>query len=96
VLSGEPQLGLELGIRAYRTHVIWNGAIECRLLRLKIDEQSISTGTRRGAGAEIDSSLRASTGAQMFANRLAKNFKRLRAWANSAMCRVIASTMRYA
>jgi 23S rRNA (guanine2445-N2)-methyltransferase / 23S rRNA (guanine2069-N7)-methyltransferase len=84
VLSGEPQLGLELGIRAYRTHVIWNGAIECRLLRLKIDEQSISTGTRRGAGAEIDASLRTSSGAQMFANRLAKNFKRLRGWATGA------------
>jgi 23S rRNA (guanine2445-N2)-methyltransferase / 23S rRNA (guanine2069-N7)-methyltransferase len=84
VLSGEPQLGLELGIRAYRTHVIWNGAIECRLLRLKIDAQSINSGTRRGAGAEIDASLRSSPGAQMFANRLAKNFKRLRAWADSA------------
>ena len=84
VLSGQPQLGLELGIRAYRTHVIWNGAIECRLLRLKIDEQSIRTGTRRGVGAEIDASLRTSSGAQMFANRLAKNLKRLSAWAKSA------------
>jgi len=84
VLSGEPQLGLELGIRAYRTHVIWNGAIECRLLRLKIDAQSINSGTRRGAGAEIDASLRASSGAQMFANRLAKNLKRLRTWAETA------------
>ena len=24
----DPQCGLELGIRAYRTHVIWNGALE--------------------------------------------------------------------
>jgi 23S rRNA (guanine2445-N2)-methyltransferase / 23S rRNA (guanine2069-N7)-methyltransferase len=84
VLSGEPQLGLELGIRAHRTHVIWNGAIECRLLRLKVDLQSIKAGTRRGAGAEIDASLRDTAGAQMFANRLAKNFKRLRAWADTA------------
>lgn len=84
VLSGEPQLGLELGIRAYRTHVLWNGAIECRLLRLKIDEQSIITGRRRRADAEIDATLRTSAGAQMFANRLAKNFKRLRTWAASA------------
>jgi len=51
---------------------------------LKIDAQSISAGTRRSAGAEIDASLRSSTGAQMFANRLAKNFKRLRAWAGTA------------
>jgi 23S rRNA (guanine2445-N2)-methyltransferase / 23S rRNA (guanine2069-N7)-methyltransferase len=84
VLSGEPQLGLELGIRAYRTHVMWNGAIECRLLRLKMDMQSISAGTRRAADAQIDERLRSSSGAQMFANRLAKNFKRLRAWADAA------------
>jgi 23S rRNA (guanine2445-N2)-methyltransferase / 23S rRNA (guanine2069-N7)-methyltransferase len=84
VLSAQPQLGLELGVRAYRTHVIWNGAIECRLLRLKIDPQSINRATRRGAGAQIDASLRASGGAQMFANRLAKNLKRLRAWADTA------------
>jgi 23S rRNA (guanine2445-N2)-methyltransferase / 23S rRNA (guanine2069-N7)-methyltransferase len=83
VLSAEPQLGLELGIRAYRTHVIWNGAIECRLLRLKIDPQSISPRTGRAGAAEIDTSLRNSAGAQMFANRLAKNFKRLRAWAQA-------------
>ena len=78
VLSAEPQMGLELGIRAHRTHVIWNGAIECRLLRLKIDPQSFGVGKRRGADAQIDLSLRDSAGAQMFANRLAKNFKRLR------------------
>ncbi|HSY07750.1 MAG TPA: bifunctional 23S rRNA (guanine(2069)-N(7))-methyltransferase RlmK/23S rRNA (guanine(2445)-N(2))-methyltransferase RlmL [Steroidobacteraceae bacterium] len=84
VLVADPQSGLELGIRAHRTHVIWNGAIECRLLRLHIDSQSIRSGTRRGAGAEVDASLRNSAGAQMFANRLAKNLKRLRAWADAA------------
>jgi 23S rRNA (guanine2445-N2)-methyltransferase / 23S rRNA (guanine2069-N7)-methyltransferase len=80
----DPQCGLELGIRAFRTHVIWNGALECRLLRLKIDSQSITAGTRRGAGAEVDASLRDTPGAQMFANRLAKNAKRLLAWARAA------------
>jgi 23S rRNA (guanine2445-N2)-methyltransferase / 23S rRNA (guanine2069-N7)-methyltransferase len=80
----DPQCGLELGIRAYRTHVVWNGALECRLLRLKIDPQSIVAGTRRGAGTDVDPSLRDTPGAQMFANRLAKNVKRLRAWARAA------------
>ena len=79
-----PQLGLELGIRAHRTHVIWNGAIECRLLRLNIDADSITAGTRRGAGTSLDASLRDTAGAQMFANRLAKNLKRLRVWADAA------------
>jgi 23S rRNA (guanine2445-N2)-methyltransferase / 23S rRNA (guanine2069-N7)-methyltransferase len=79
----DAQCGLELGIRAYRTHVIWNGALECRLLRLKINPQNITAGTRRGAGAEVDASLRGAPGAQMFANRLAKNVKRLLSWARA-------------
>jgi 23S rRNA (guanine2445-N2)-methyltransferase / 23S rRNA (guanine2069-N7)-methyltransferase len=79
----DPQCGLELGIRAFRTHVIWNGALECRLLRLKIDSQSIAAGTRRTVGPEVDAALRATPGAQMFANRLAKNAKRLLAWARA-------------
>ncbi len=40
VLTGAPDLGLELGVRAYRTHTMWNGAIECRLLRLKVERES--------------------------------------------------------
>lgn len=84
VLCANPHAGLELGIRAHRAHVVWNGAIECRLLRLNIDKPSIEALARRRAGAQVDTSLRSSTGAQMFANRLTKNLKRLRAWANRA------------
>jgi 23S rRNA (guanine2445-N2)-methyltransferase / 23S rRNA (guanine2069-N7)-methyltransferase len=84
VLCADPQAGLELGIRAHRTHVLWNGAVECRLLRLNIDRSSIASAVRRREGLQIDTSLRSSTGAQMFANRLAKNIKRLRTWADNA------------
>jgi 23S rRNA (guanine2445-N2)-methyltransferase / 23S rRNA (guanine2069-N7)-methyltransferase len=78
VLIGSPELGMELGIRAYRTHTVWNGALECRLLRLKIDAQSER---EPGRFSKPDASLRESPGARMFANRLAKNFKRLQSWA---------------
>ncbi len=74
VLTGAPQLGLELGIRAHRTHVLWNGAIECRLLRMKVTEQSLREPRR----------LADTPGAKMFANRLAKNLKRLGSWAERA------------
>src|ERR1700733_8239566 len=84
VLCADPQAGLELGIRAHRSHVVWNGAVECRLLRLNIDPRSIESAVRRRAGLLIDASLRTSAGAQMFANRLAKNIKRLRTWAGAA------------
>ncbi len=83
VLTGAPELGLELGIRAHRTHAVWNGAIECRLLRMKVTEQSLREpgrlSKREGSGAAAD--LAGTPGARMFANRLAKNLKRLGSWA---------------
>ena len=79
VLIGAPQLGMELGIRAYRTHALWNGAIECRLLRLKIAPESEREPGTLSKGA---SQFRDTPGARMFGNRLGKNLKRLRSWAN--------------
>lgn len=81
VLIGSPELGMELGIRAHRTHAVWNGAIECRLLRLKIEPQSEREPGRFG---KPDSAVSQSSGARMFANRLAKNLKRLQTWASRA------------
>lgn len=81
VLTGAPQLGMELGIRAARTHAVWNGAIECRLLRMTVEPSSLR---RPGTLGREDSSLRDTPGARMFANRLAKNIKRLRSWADRA------------
>jgi 23S rRNA (guanine2445-N2)-methyltransferase / 23S rRNA (guanine2069-N7)-methyltransferase len=79
VLTGSPEFGLELGIRAYRTHTVWNGAIGCRLLRMKIDTDSAREPGRLGKG---DTNLRETPGAQMFANRLAKNLKKQQSWAD--------------
>jgi 23S rRNA (guanine2445-N2)-methyltransferase / 23S rRNA (guanine2069-N7)-methyltransferase len=81
VLTGAPQLGMELGIRAARTHTLWNGAIECRLLRMTVEQASLR---RPGSLAREDSPLRDTPGSRMFANRLAKNLKRLRGWADRA------------
>jgi 23S rRNA (guanine2445-N2)-methyltransferase / 23S rRNA (guanine2069-N7)-methyltransferase len=81
VLTGAPQLGMELGIRAARTHTLWNGAIECRLLRMSVEAASLR---RPGTMAREVSPLRDTPGARMFANRLAKNLKRLRGWAEKA------------
>jgi 23S rRNA (guanine2445-N2)-methyltransferase / 23S rRNA (guanine2069-N7)-methyltransferase len=78
VLTGAPQLGMELGIRAARTHALWNGAIECRLLRMTVEPGSLR---QPGTLARPESSLRETPGARMFANRLEKNMRRLRGWA---------------
>jgi 23S rRNA (guanine2445-N2)-methyltransferase / 23S rRNA (guanine2069-N7)-methyltransferase len=79
VLIGSPELGMELGIRAYRTHTLWNGALECRLLRLRINTQSER---EPGRFSKPDASLKDSPGARMFANRLSKNVRRLQTWAS--------------
>lgn len=81
VLTGAPELGLELGIRAHRTHTLWNGAIECRLLRMKVVEDSLR---EPGRLSRRDSSLAETPGARMFGNRLTKNLKRLGGWAERA------------
>ena len=79
VLIGAPDLGMELGIRAHRTHALWNGAIECRLLRMKIAPESEREPGRLSKGGV---QFRDTPGARMFGNRLAKNLKRLQGWAN--------------
>jgi 23S rRNA (guanine2445-N2)-methyltransferase / 23S rRNA (guanine2069-N7)-methyltransferase len=78
VLTGAPELGRELGLRAYRTHTVWNGGIECRLLRIEVEADSEREVGKLGRGAVH---LKDTPGAHMFANRLGKNLKRLRAWA---------------
>ncbi len=78
VLTGAPQLGMELGIHAARTHALWNGPIECRLLRMTVEPGSLR---QAGTLAKAGGSLRDTPGARMFANRLAKNRKRLASWA---------------
>jgi 23S rRNA (guanine2445-N2)-methyltransferase / 23S rRNA (guanine2069-N7)-methyltransferase len=81
ILTGSPDLGLELGLRAHRVHTVWNGAIECRLLRINVQPTAARTLIAQDRGAaRIDPSLRESNGAKMFGNRLAKNIKQLSRW----------------
>ena len=81
VLSGSPDAGLELGIRAERVHTVWNGALECRLLRLHVSAESARTLLNTSRSARIDESLADSPGSKMFGNRVAKNLKQLEKWA---------------
>jgi 23S rRNA (guanine2445-N2)-methyltransferase / 23S rRNA (guanine2069-N7)-methyltransferase len=74
------EFGLELGLRAARVHTVWNGAIECRLLRLDIDAASVRD-LRPQRVSGVDAALKDAPGARMFANRLTKNLRNLGAWA---------------
>jgi 23S rRNA (guanine2445-N2)-methyltransferase / 23S rRNA (guanine2069-N7)-methyltransferase len=81
ILAGSPDAGLELGIRAERVHTLWNGALECRLLRLHVSAETEKTLLHTGRTVRIDESLAETPGAKMFANRIAKNLKALEKWA---------------
>lgn len=65
VLTGEPDFVRYLGMRAHKTHTLFNGALKCKLLHCEISEQS--TGV--------------TTVAADFANRLRKNLKHFKRWA---------------
>jgi len=81
VFTGNPALGRELGINARRTHRMMNGPIECRLLRLAIEPSEFDRPRVPGRPPPIDAeAARARPGAQMFANRLKKNFDKLASW----------------
>jgi 23S rRNA (guanine2069-N7)-methyltransferase / 23S rRNA (guanine2445-N2)-methyltransferase len=76
ILTGNPPLARNLGIYAKRTHRVFNGTIECRLLRFDLNDAS----AQRPA-EEVRADWSSRPGAQMFANRLRKNLQRLDPWA---------------
>ncbi len=86
IIIGDPELGFRLGIRSQKPVTLFNGALECKLLRLAIEEKSffepkaksqqerVENISRRAQVEQIDSQ------AEMFANRLQKNVKKLSKW----------------
>jgi 23S rRNA (guanine2445-N2)-methyltransferase / 23S rRNA (guanine2069-N7)-methyltransferase len=78
VLTGNPPLAKALGIHARRSHTLFNGRIECRLLRFEITPEDFQ---RPRAAPPDAAETRARPGAQMFANRLRKNLKSALEWA---------------
>jgi len=79
VLTGNPPLAKAIGVNARRTHTLFNGRIECRLLRFEVTPEDFHVRERSAPPDEAE--LRARPGAQMFANRLRKNLKAIQDWA---------------
>src|SRR4029453_15932493 len=75
---GNPPLAKAIGIHASRSHTLFNGRIECRLLRFEIKPEDFQQPRRARPDA---AETRARPGAQMFANRVRKNSKAARDWA---------------
>ncbi len=82
VLTGNPPLGRALKIKAKRTHTMYNGPIECRLLRFDVDPKHFEQSRVPGSLPVFDAeAARARPGAAMFANCLRKNLASLGDWA---------------
>lgn len=85
VFTGNPPLAKAIGINARRTHTLFNGRIECRLLRFEVEPSEFRGAARPARTAEqqqeLEDEIRAQPGAQMFANRLRKNLQAAIGWA---------------
>jgi 23S rRNA (guanine2445-N2)-methyltransferase / 23S rRNA (guanine2069-N7)-methyltransferase len=81
VFTGNPSLAKAIGINARRSHTLFNGRIECRLLRFDVEPTQYRGTARPPRTEEEEAEIRAQPGAQMFANRLRKNLKATLDWA---------------
>lgn len=86
IIIGNPELGFKLGIRSQRPITMFNGSLECRLLRFSIEEKAFFEPKTHSQQERIEHIRRrahteqADQQAVMFANRLRKNIKRLTKW----------------
>ena len=86
IIIGNPELGFKLGIRSHRPITLFNGSLECKLLRFSIEEQAFFEPKTHSQQERIEHIQRrahaehADQQADMFANRLRKNIKRLAKW----------------
>tara|TARA_B100000767_G_C19771907_1_gene540497 strand:+ start:936 stop:3248 length:2313 start_codon:yes stop_codon:yes gene_type:complete len=79
VFTGNKDLGWQTGLRSWRQHKLYNGAIACQVQRYRVDEKSIAVDlTDRGKKVLTIDDL--SDNAKMLANRLIKNRRRLKPW----------------
>ncbi|WAK01697.1 bifunctional 23S rRNA (guanine(2069)-N(7))-methyltransferase RlmK/23S rRNA (guanine(2445)-N(2))-methyltransferase RlmL [Methylobacter sp. YRD-M1] len=87
MIISNPELGFRLGIRSQKPITLFNGALECKLLRFTIEESAFFTPKAKTQDERLDQITEASkkqsidAGADMFANRLKKNLKKLSKWA---------------
>ncbi|GAB3380324.1 bifunctional 23S rRNA (guanine(2069)-N(7))-methyltransferase RlmK/23S rRNA (guanine(2445)-N(2))-methyltransferase RlmL [Spongiibacter taiwanensis] len=80
VFTGNPELGKRMGIRSHRQYQFLNGELPSKLLLFDIQPGAFvqqQAGKPRAADVEP---VVLSAGAEMFANRLRKNIKRMAKW----------------
>ena len=84
MIISDPELGFRLGIRSQKPITLFNGPLECKLLRFAIEEQNFfipKAKSQQERIAQIKAEdTRADPNAEMFANRLQKNIKKISKW----------------
>ena len=87
MIISNPELGFRLGIRSQKPITLFNGALECKLLRFNLEEKAFFEPKAKSQQERIEQISRQSQDqpgdnpADMFANRLRKNLKKLSKWA---------------
>jgi len=88
MIISNPEMGFRLGIRSQKPITLFNGPIECKLLRLNIEEKSFFVPKAKSQQERLeriakdsDSDEDGGLTAEMFANRLKKNWKKMSKWA---------------
>lgn len=76
LFTGNPDLGHRTGLRADKQYAFKNGPLDCKLLMIGVPDST----PKALSSNEDDGWVARSVGAQMFANRLEKNLKRLKKW----------------
>jgi len=79
LFTGNPDLGKTMGLRSYKQYRLWNGTIAAQLLLFHVEPQYFVDRSKPPLHAQ-PIAVELSSGAQMFANRLQKNRKRLQKW----------------
>ncbi|PPD18771.1 MAG: bifunctional 23S rRNA (guanine(2069)-N(7))-methyltransferase RlmK/23S rRNA (guanine(2445)-N(2))-methyltransferase RlmL [Methylomonas sp.] len=87
IIISNPELGFRLGIRSQKPITLYNGALECKLLRLRIEESAFFIPKAKNEDERLAHVAQAasqtensSAQAEMFANRLRKNLGKLGRW----------------
>ncbi len=81
IITSEVELGRAIGLRAHRRTALYNGALKCQLLHFELDDTNRWKSLADGAGRPVARRLAAE--AEMLANRLRKNHKKLARWAKT-------------
>lgn len=72
ILTSNPLLAKAMGLRASKQYTLFNGAIECKLYTVAVDETNQLRDVKK---------VNLSANAQMLVNRLQKNYSHLQKWA---------------